>query len=177
MTAATITVCSLDAMATLVRDTAASHVISLINAPMMPTTPPLLAPQNHLKLSMNDVNAPVEGCITPSAQHIEQLIAFVEQWDRNHPLLIHCWAGISRSTAAAFITLCALNPSVDEPAIAGLLRQKSPSATPNSLLVSEADHHLAREGRMIRAIADIGRGQTASVGAPFTLPAILDNVA
>jgi hypothetical protein len=85
-------------------------------------------------------------------------------------LLIHCWAGISRSTAAAYmLTVCALNPDRDEEEIADTLRQAAPSATPNPRLVSLADGVLGREGRMVQAISRIGRGETAGEGTPFSL--------
>lgn len=174
MTLATITVCSLDAMEKLVAEISASHVVSLINSHMMPETPKLLAKDNHLKLSMNDIEMPVSGSVTPSLEHIVQLVEFVEKWDQSKPLIIHCWAGISRSTAAAFITLCALNPEVSETQIAMMMREKSPTATPNNLLVSCADQHLVRGGRMIAAIDEIGRGDVASVGGIFSMPAVLD---
>ncbi len=174
MTSAKIIVCSLDAMETVVSDNAAGHVISLINDQMMPQTPASLDQSHHLKLPMNDIESPASGFVTPSNQHVEQLIAFALQWDQMNPLVIHCWAGISRSTAAAFITLCALNPQISELQIARSMRQKSATATPNSLLVSCADQVLGRRGQMTSAIEAIGRGNMASSGAPFSMPAIME---
>jgi predicted protein tyrosine phosphatase len=82
---------------------------------------------------------------------------------------VHCYAGISRSTAGAFIAACALNPQRDERAIAQYIRQASPTATPNALLVSIADRMLERNGRMIAAVEAIGRGLAAEEGHPFRL--------
>jgi predicted protein tyrosine phosphatase len=82
---------------------------------------------------------------------------------------VHCYAGISRSTAAAFVAVCALVPDRDEEEIAYDLRQRSPSATPNRLIVEIADRMLGRDGRMARAIASIGRGEDAFEGTPFVL--------
>lgn len=83
--------------------------------------------------------------------------------------MIHCFAGISRSTAAAFISACALAPQANEGAIARSLRAAAPSATPNARLVALADELLGREGRMIEAVRAIGRGADAFEGQPFTL--------
>jgi predicted protein tyrosine phosphatase len=94
-------------------------------------------------------------------------------WDRQAPLLIHCWAGISRSTAAAFISLCALNPETDERELAHALRIASPTAYPNRRLVTLADAVLARQGRMLTAVERIGRGQLADEAAVFALPALM----
>ena len=62
-------------------------------------------------------------------------------------------AGISRSTAGAFIAACALNPQRSETAIAQAMREASPSAMPNILLITHADRMFGRRGRMIAAIA------------------------
>ena len=88
--------------------------------------------------------------------------------------MIHCWAGISRSTAGGYIAACALMPHLDEAFLARELRQRSPSATPNGRLVALADGILGREGRMIAAIKAIGRGRDAFEGAPFVLPLDLE---
>ena len=84
-------------------------------------------------------------------------------------MLIHCFAGVSRSTAAAYIAACALAPERDEFDIARALRAASPTASPNAHLVALADDALGRGGRMNEAIAEIGRGQECSEGEPFTL--------
>ena len=125
--------------------------------------------ENHLKLTFNDINVETPGLITPHEQDARRLISFVESWNQKQPLLIHCWAGISRSTASAFAALCMLRPKVDELEIAQELRKASPSATPNRLITKQVDHILGRQGRMLAAIEDIGRGANAYEGAPFTL--------
>ena len=87
----------------------------------------------------------------------------------NHPVLIHCYAGVSRSTAAAFIAACALNPTRDEAEIARAIRAASPTATPNARLVAIGDSMLERGGRMSAAIEGIGRGEECFEGVPFAL--------
>jgi predicted protein tyrosine phosphatase len=83
--------------------------------------------------------------------------------------LIHCWAGISRSTASAFAALCILRPSADEIELAQELRAASPSATPNRLITTQVDRLLGRKGRMLKAVEQIGRGANAYEGSPFIL--------
>jgi predicted protein tyrosine phosphatase len=77
--------------------------------------------------------------------------------------------GISRSTASAFASVCALNPHRDETSIAQALRRASPTATPNIRIVSLADKLLGRQGRMIAAIENIGRGIMTTEAEPFQL--------
>jgi predicted protein tyrosine phosphatase len=147
----------------------ASHVVTLINASTAVERPRGIAPENHLFIGMSDITTEQEGHILPGHAHVERLMEFVRGWDRARPLLIHCWAGISRSTAAAYITACTLNPERDEDEIASALRAASPSATPNPRLVAVADNILGRQGRMEAAIAAIGRGADAFEGTPFRL--------
>ena len=173
MTLAKIIVCSLEDMEHEVANSSAGLLVSLINDQMMPPTPAMLDQNQHLKLPMNDIEIPVLGQVTPSTQHVEQLVEFTLRWDQQNPMVIHCWAGISRSTAAAFISLCALNPQISEHQIAKTMRARSVTATPNSLLVSCADRVLGRSGRMNSAIETIGRGDVAMEGTPFSMPASL----
>lgn len=165
-----IHVCPLSAVELIIADHAPSHLVTLINEETMIATPRGIAPGNHLKLPMNDIHEPTDGFVAPSDNHVSELLAFTQSWDRNAPMLIHCWAGISRSTAAAFTTLCALNPHTDELAIAQALREASPTATPNQRIVALADRALGRNGRMVSAIAAIGRGDLAMEAMPFSLP-------
>ena len=79
-----------------------------------------------------------------------EYLAFMERWDRAAPVVVHCYAGISRSTAAAFSALCAARPDLDEEVIALRLRARSPEATPNARIVALADEILGRSGRMVQ---------------------------
>jgi predicted protein tyrosine phosphatase len=81
----------------------------------------------------------------------------------------HCFAGISRSTAGAFVAACALNPQRDEMQIARAIRSASRTAQPNARFVGIADRLLKRDGRMVRAIEAIGPGTAAMEGDPFRL--------
>jgi predicted protein tyrosine phosphatase len=105
---------------------------------------------------------------------VRTILDFVGGWRADAPILIHCYAGISRSTATAFITACVHNPSLDEEEIAHALRAASPTASPNRRFIALADAELGRGGRMRRAIDAIGRGPPwYEVGEanPFSLPA------
>jgi predicted protein tyrosine phosphatase len=80
---------------------------------------------------------------------------------------VHCYAGISRSTASAFAAACALNPHRDEALIARQIRKASASAYPNRRIVALADQALGRDGRMLRALDEIGPGTAVLEGVPF----------
>ncbi len=167
----TIFVAPLSLVQTTVADARVSHLVTLINGETLIDTPPSIDKGRHLRLSMNDICEPRDGLVVPHEDHVADLIRFALDWDQKAPLLIHCWAGISRSTAAAFISLCALNPDTDEHALARALRRASPTAYPNRRLVALADGVLSRQGRMTKAVEHIGRGQLAEEAQVFTLPA------
>jgi len=164
-----IHVCSLARLEETVEQTGARHVVSLIGDEARVARPSCIVPKNHLWLRLHDIFAPLDGYIVPAEQHITDLLNFVRRWDRQAPLVVHCYMGISRSTASAYATVCALNPRRDEASIAKTLRLASPTATPNVRIVSLADRLLGREGRMIAAIENIGRGHLAAEATPFRL--------
>jgi predicted protein tyrosine phosphatase len=164
-----IHVCPLARLAETVEDTGARHVVSLIGDEMRLERPACIAPENHLWIRMHDISTPLDGYILPDEEHIAGLLDFVRDWDRRTPLVMHCFAGISRSTASAYASVCALNPQRDEASIARALRRASPTATPNIRIVSLADRLLGRDGRMIAAIETIGRGVMAAEAEPFRL--------
>jgi predicted protein tyrosine phosphatase len=164
-----ILVCPFSRLHDIVAETGARHVITLIDAGTRVARPTSIAADDHLDLRMDDILEPIPGLIHPSEEHVDSLIRFLDRWDRQTPLIIHCWAGISRSTAAAFVTACALAPSRDEAEIAQQLRAASPTASPNGRLVALADRRLSRQGRMVEAMSRIGRGAIAYEAEPFRL--------
>ncbi len=164
-----IHVCSLARLHATVDETGARHIVTLLRLTDRVERPAHIAPENHLVLSVDDISAPIEGYSCPGDEHVARLIAFAGRWDRAAPMVVHCFAGISRSTAGAFVTACALNPKRDEREIALAIRRASRTAQPNARIVSIADRLLARDGRMVRAIEAIGPGVGAMEGDPFRL--------
>jgi predicted protein tyrosine phosphatase len=164
-----IIVCPLHAVPGLVESHKVSHVVSLLGPDM--THPTLPLPHGcHLRLTLHDINEPFEGLTHPEPWHVEEILNFVAGWDRSGPLLIHCFAGISRSTAAAFTAMCALSPRADEAELAWELRGRSAVASPNRRMVALADELLGRDGRMVDAVSAIGRGVEALEGVVFSWP-------
>jgi predicted protein tyrosine phosphatase len=162
-------VCSLARIEATVAEIGARSMVTLLQAGTPIVRPAAISLDRHLFLSLSDIIEPVEGHILPDAEHVETLLDFVYAWDRAAPMLIHCFAGVSRSTAAAFISACALNSERREIDIARAIRAASPTATPNARLVTLADKILGRNGRMSEAIAEIGRGENCTEGVPFSL--------
>jgi predicted protein tyrosine phosphatase len=164
-----IHVCSLAALPDTVKATGASHILTVMAKVDQVLRPESVLEANHLKVAMDDITEEIDGFVAPCELHIEQVLNFVRGWDRGAPLVVHCYAGISRSTASAFAAVCALNPHRDEIAIARQIRAASPIASPNRLIVSLADKALGREGRMLRALDEMGPGSMMAEGRPFRI--------
>jgi predicted protein tyrosine phosphatase len=162
-------VCSLAHLPGTVQATRASHVLTVMADVAQVKRPPTILADNHLVISMDDIIEQLEGFTAPALEHVERVLTFGRSWDRAAPMVIHCYAGISRSTASAFAIACALNPGRSETQIAQAIRKASPCAQPNRLIVSHADQLLGREGRMLRAVDEIGPGNMTVEGRPFRI--------
>ncbi len=172
-----IHVCALSKVDENLERTGATHLMSLIGHKLDFTRPARIEQQNYLRVKVSDIvpqedgsRAPEHeraGHILPEHTHVHDIINFVRGWDRQTPMLIHCYAGVSRSTAAAYIAKLVLQPELDEMQLALELRRLSPTATPNPHIIALADSILGHEGRMIGAIQAIGRGAECFEGIEF----------
>lgn len=169
-----IHVCPLADVERIAAEIQPRRLLSLLAPTMQPVRPNGLTAAQHLHLTFHDIVEPRDGLLHPTEQQVGEIIAFARAWNHAGPMLVHCWAGVSRSTAAAYIMLCALNDAGLEREFALLLRQDSPTATPNRLMVAHADRLLDRGGRMIYCIDQIGTGAFTDVGQPFAMPSRFD---
>jgi predicted protein tyrosine phosphatase len=128
-----------------------------------------LACDRHVQLAFHDIAEPRPGLTAPDRDMMQAVLDFGRNRGEPRTLLIHCWAGISRSSAAAYAIACDRNPGFERD-IAVELRRRAPSATPNRLMVRLADELLQRDGQMVEAIEGIGRGAEAREGEPYQLP-------
>ena len=140
-----------------------------LRAPNDNAAPLVFAGDRHLMLQFNDISEPRPGLVAPDSAMMERLLDFGRAWKEAGPLLISCFAGVSRSTAAAYGIACLHTAPGSEESLAYALRERAPTATPNILMVGLIDALLGRGGRMSEAIARIGRGQDTDYGTPFTL--------
>ncbi len=153
-----------------------SHIVTLLSPEHMIETPAGYAAARHLKLGVNDVADPAAGENPPSRIHIDRLLDFSRGWDTKQPLLIHCWAGISRSMASAYAVLCDRAGPGREVEMALAIRKAAGHANPNLLLVHHADAALGRGGRMVEAVKAMGpplqvmEGVTTALLLPLAPP-------
>ena len=131
--------------------------------------------EHHVYRFVDSVDGHVNG---PQLEHIKHLLTIGKSWTQTEPLLIHCMAGISRSSAAAFILMCQKLPGAEQD-IAEIMSQSAPNLWPNSAMVKMADELLVRKGKMLssliafenNSIPSVTRGVNVfSLSGPVSMP-------
>ena len=92
------------------------------------------------------------GDYSPHLSAIREILEFTSKQKRGDYLLVHCAAGISRSTAITFAALCQHAGLGLETDCFRALKRIRPCAAPNPLIVEFADSLLGRNGTMIHAL-------------------------
>ncbi|MDK1025547.1 MAG: dual specificity protein phosphatase family protein [Gammaproteobacteria bacterium] len=164
-----IHICSLFDMHHYARTLRPGFLVSAIQPEFQPETPPEVTTARHHRMAVHDITSPAFGSIHTQHEHMENLISFLKAWSTsNESLLIHCYAGISRSTAVALLALC-IKKQCAELDAALALRTAAPHAKPNQLIISLADEILILNGRLIAALEAMGSGTPASEGPLVSL--------
>ena len=163
-------VCSLEAMPDHVADLSPRYVVSLLQPSFQPPTPSGVDPACHHRAVLDDIASAEEGRILPDDTHIRALLAFLREADPEESILIHCWAGISRSPAAALIALALEAPGREREA-ARMLRAAAPHAMPNYRILALADEALGRGSALRAAAREMGPPNAAPIATDLvTLP-------
>jgi predicted protein tyrosine phosphatase len=163
-----IHVSSLRALDSVIAQLPSFDLLTLLSPDHPETDWSMLASGSHVRLAFHDIVEPLPGLVAPDRDTVQAILDFGRAAN-SRVMLIHCWAGISRSSAAAFVIACDRNPGYER-AIAEELRRRAAFATPNRLMVKLADDMLGRGGRMVEAVDRIGRGAEAFEGEPYQLP-------
>ena len=150
-----IYVSSLADMPRLVRDFGVGDLVSVIEPDAQPPTPPEVDPARHHRCAVHDIVESQQGSVLAGWEHIADLIAFLRTGDGRRPLLVHCHAGVSRSTAVALVAH--VMQTGDPIASATALRKASFYAWPNLRIVALADAILGFDGALIDAREGMGR--------------------
>jgi predicted protein tyrosine phosphatase len=134
-----------------------SHILSILD-PEWPEPAAFRAFDPHLRTTLyfHDAIEPGPHIVLPEKADVETILAFGRDvgQDLRH-LLIHCHAGISRSTAAMAMILAQAFPQLSEGAIVERLFSIRPQAWPNSRMIGFADELLGRDGRFMSAVTGI----------------------
>jgi len=152
-----------------VKQFAPARVISLLSEDKEMPTFDEVAEDSHLKLRLEG-----EACQRVESETAKErardIIEFLNKWNCDGNLVVHCEYGVSRSTATAFVSLCVLNKDASEEELLLALRKLAPHADPCPSIVSYADDLLHRNGRMVDALLDFPPPVPCSAAPIICLP-------
>ena len=169
-------ICGLDEIEEF-RDKGITHVLSLLNdedddpdhipawlIPGLPI-PPSIAdvhdlfesfdPHVRVVLRFDDVTIPTRFFTAPTAEDVEAILAFGKNLSMTDNVLVHCHAGVSRSTAAAALILLQAYPEKSAIEIFERILRIRPIAVPNQLILELGGYTLGRKEEILEAVKEI----------------------
>jgi predicted protein tyrosine phosphatase len=158
-----ITVCGLDEL-TGHCETGVSHVLSILDPDWpVPEVFGRFGEHEKLELRFHDVIETESGRIAPNLEDITNILAFgrdlMSEPSDNAHLLVHCHAGISRSTASMALILAQALPALSATAIIQEILRMRPKAWPNLRMIELGDSLLSRNGEIVAAAIEAYRSQ------------------
>lgn len=157
-----ITVCGIEELAGHC-STGASHVLSILD-PDHPVPEAFGTFGEHRKLEVrfHDIIDDTPGQLLPQPEHVERILALgrdlLAEPAAAH-LLVHCHAGISRSTASMALILAQALPEQPADVILKLVHDLREKAWPNLRLIEIGDAMLGRRGTLVEATHALHRLQ------------------
>ena len=158
-----MTICGLEELAGHCK-TGASHILSILD-PDWPVPEALGAFGEHEKLELrfHDVIEEAAGRVPPSKDDVARLLAFgrdlMAEPRNDADLLVHCHAGISRSTASMALVLAQALPALSAREVMREIVRIRPKAWPNLRIIEIGDGLLSRNGEIVAAVIEVYRMQ------------------
>jgi predicted protein tyrosine phosphatase len=158
-----ITVCGLDEL-TAHCETGASHVLSILDPDHpVPEAFGRFGEHEKLELRFHDVIEVDPGMDPPHEADVARLLAFgrglIREPSQDAHLLVHCHAGISRSTASLALILAQALPNLSGHNIMLEVLRVRPKAWPNLRIIEIGDGVLGRDGAIVEAAVAVYRKQ------------------
>jgi predicted protein tyrosine phosphatase len=158
-----ITICGLDELAGH-SENGASHVLSILDPDHpVPEAFGRFGEHRKLELRFHDVIEEDRGMDPPRADDVALLLAFgrdlLHEPPRDAHLLVHCHAGISRSTASMALILVQALPGLSGRDIMQEVLRIRPKAWPNLRMIEMGDAALRRGGEIVAAAVEVYRRQ------------------
>lgn len=137
-----------------------THVLSILDPEWPdPTAFAEFAPHHRLSLRFHDIIETEPGRLAPTRDNVARLLAFGHQLHESGGghLLVHCHAGVSRSTASAALILAQAYPERPAADVLDEVSRMRPRAWPNLRILEFGDALLGRNGEFVAAVAAIYR--------------------
>jgi predicted protein tyrosine phosphatase len=149
-------------------ETGVSHVLSILD-PDWPTPEVFGAFGEHARLEVrfhDVIDANDADVMAPQREHVADILAFgrrlSEESAVNTHFLVHCHAGVSRSTASMALILAQALPHISADHIFEEVLRIRPQAWPNLRILEFGDAELDRHGELVNAAIRIYRAQLDS---------------
>lgn len=158
-----MTVCGLDELVSHA-DRQVSHVLSILDPGWEePEAFGAYGEHARLQLHFNDDIEDIADRLPPSPEHVQQIIEFGRDMLRDpealRHLLVHCHAGVSRSTAAMTLILASVQPELSAEHVLDHILYIRAKAWPNLRILTLGEQQLGRSGEFTSAVAKVYRHQ------------------
>lgn len=141
-------------------ETGASHVLSILDPDHpVPEAFGRFGEHEKLELRFHDIIEDLPGMEPPRDADVASVLGFGSGLRPDDHLLVHCHAGISRSTASMVLILAQALPDVAGHDIMQEVLRIRPKAWPNLRIIEIGDAMLGRQGEMIAASIEAYRHQ------------------
>jgi predicted protein tyrosine phosphatase len=159
-----ISVCGIEELASHC-EVGVSHVLSILD-PDWPIPEAFGAFGEHAKLELrfhDVIEAQDARTVAPQPEHVTEILSFGRRLSaprgQDTHLLVHCHAGVSRSTAAMTLILAQALPEASANRIFGEVLRIRPQAWPNLRILELGDAMFGRQGELVAAVAGVYRRQ------------------
>jgi predicted protein tyrosine phosphatase len=159
-----ISVCGIEELANHC-EVGVSHVLSILD-PDWPVPEAFDAFNQHAKLELrfhDVIDEQNPATIAPQHKDVAEVLNFgrrlSDDREKDTHLLVHCHAGVSRSTAAMAVILAQVVPEAPAKRIFEEVLRIRPQAWPNLRILELGDAILDRRGELVAAAAGIYRTQ------------------
>lgn len=134
-----------------------THVLSLLDPGLpSPTSFGAYGEHQRLELRFHDVIEETPDQIAPSGRDVQRILAFgrdlVDEPGGVGRLLVHCHAGVSRSTAALVMIMAQAAPHRPADEAMDAVAAVRGKAWPNLRMIEIADELLDRRGELVAAV-------------------------
>lgn len=144
----------------LVKRHDASHLVSILDPGDRLFLTPRLREIQRLHQFFEDV-LDEQALNAPTRQHVQELLDWGSQLPQDAVVVVHCFAGISRSTAAALALLVQHHGDVE--VAAEKLLEVRPVACPNPIISKFADEILGMNGNLFARSEEIANSKILKI--------------
>lgn len=128
-----------------------SHVLSILDPGWPAPDFGSFGEHSRLELRFHDVIEPDVSGSPPLPDHVAQVLEFGGRVGEGDHLLVHCHAGVSRSTAAMTLILARARPDLPAAEVMAEVVRIRRQAWPNLRMIEFGDQILGRGGELVAA--------------------------